>query len=315
MIKKFIINSPIKIAASAAVANPALGWMEFILTDNQPNENKQGIKQEAFAALVTTGILMPLKMAEGEIAPGHELAFPLGVISTLEIMGNTIEGQAALWKSERPTDYGIIKNMFEEGEALNISWEIAYTQASLDEEGIEWLDDPILLSATLVGIPAYSGRTTVTTVASTEEDETVDYEKLYGELKISYDAIKASLEGLSATGEDDITKVIASLIAKNDELKAYKETKEKEETDATILSERLKQLSEAGVSFTDDEITARKNLWLSLDNDTFTVLVSDLTKRSEASVNDDSIPDLSGEPNDDDLDIVRKGLESLGKRR
>lgn len=150
-----------------ASTNPDLAWMKFVFTDNKPNANKQGIPSSAFASILRTGILMPLKMADGGIAPDHKNALPIGVISSLENKNDElVNGQAALWTYERPDDVEMLRQAYASGQDLNISWEVNYTNSTIDENGVEWLNDPTVRAATLVGYAAYKGRTPVTSLAS-----------------------------------------------------------------------------------------------------------------------------------------------------
>ena len=110
--KKLTLKSQIKFIAEAALDNPNLGWMEFILTDNQPNDNRQGIKSKAFSSLIQSGLFMPLKMAQGEIQLDHSEAKPLGTIASLEDQENKqIFGKAAIWKMFRADDYKMLLEM------------------------------------------------------------------------------------------------------------------------------------------------------------------------------------------------------------
>lgn len=161
--------------ASASFENPITSKLKFVFTDDQPNGNGKGIPQSAFAGLIKSGVFMPLKMAQGGIAPDHSGAVPLGVISDLSEVPSDgknpaqLVGEAVLWSEERPEDVNFIKSSYASGNKLNISWEVLYSDSSTDDNGIEWYQDPIVQGATLVGIPAYEGRTPVLSVASLDE--------------------------------------------------------------------------------------------------------------------------------------------------
>lgn len=157
--------------ALASLDNPTLTKLSFVFTDNQPNGNKKAIPTSAFPSIIKTGVFMPIKMAEGEIALDHTGAVPLGVIASLKekkISENIdqVVGEAVLWTKERPEDINFIKTAFASGEKLNISWELLYSDSKIDDNGIEWLNDVVVKAATFVGIPAYLGRTPVLEVAS-----------------------------------------------------------------------------------------------------------------------------------------------------
>lgn len=170
------ISAIVQKEEQASATNPTLSWMDFVFTDDRPNDNGVGVRAEQFASLIATGIYMPLKVAEGSIAPGHENALPLGVISSLTEkydetnQSKQIVGKAALWAEERPEDVASLKSAFAAGDKLQISWELLYSEDEVDDQGTRWLKDPIVRAATVVGVPAYAGRTPVLAVASLEND-------------------------------------------------------------------------------------------------------------------------------------------------
>src|SRR3970040_1844662 len=78
--------------AFAAVAkNKAFNYLKFILTDDQPNANKQLVPLEEFENLIQSGYFTPIKMALKRIEDGHEESFPLGVITHLKQENNLIK--------------------------------------------------------------------------------------------------------------------------------------------------------------------------------------------------------------------------------
>ncbi len=155
-------------AEAAVVKNPASSWIKFGLTDDRPNENKQRVPQEEFDNLINTGVFMPLKMARGVIKPGHESSEPLGVITHLKKSGNKIVGLATVWNKERKDDVALLKELSRKNEPINISWEILYEDSKPSEEfdGVEDLLHTSLKAATIVGNPAYKGRTQILAMAA-----------------------------------------------------------------------------------------------------------------------------------------------------
>ncbi len=123
-------------AFAAISLNPAVTWAKFILTDSEPNLNKQRIPETEFENLIRTGVYMPIKMALGEIKDGHDEAIPIGVISHLKRASNQIQGLAALWDRERPEDIQYIKERYTNKKPLQLSWEVFYEQAVEKEDGI-----------------------------------------------------------------------------------------------------------------------------------------------------------------------------------
>lgn len=157
-----------QVAEASVLKNPAVSWVKFVLTDDQPNANRQRVSQEEFDNLINTGIFMPLKMAQGSIKPGHESSEPLGVITHLKKSGNKIIGLATLWAKERKSDIALLKELSRQKKPIDISWEILYEDSKLSEEfdGVSDLLNTSLKAATIVGNPAYQGRTQILAMAA-----------------------------------------------------------------------------------------------------------------------------------------------------
>jgi hypothetical protein len=155
-------------AASVMEADAAVTWAKFTLTDDRPDLNKQRVPEEEFDNLIKTGLHKPVKMAVGEIKDGHEDAHPLGTITNLTRDGNKIVALAALWSREREDDIALIKERVKANKPVNVSWEILY-RASQIKNGIQDLLDTTLRAVTIVGMPAYAGRTQILAVAAKEK--------------------------------------------------------------------------------------------------------------------------------------------------
>jgi hypothetical protein len=160
------IASGFKEAESAVMLNPAVTWAKFVLTDSLPNKNKQRVPESEFQNLIKSGIYMPIKMARGKINDGHGSADPLGVITNLTVEGNAIVGLAALWSEERRDDIKLLKERSKNKQPTNLSWEIIYTDSRIDENGVEELLGTSLKASTIVGMPAYGGRTPILAIAA-----------------------------------------------------------------------------------------------------------------------------------------------------
>lgn len=163
---------------AALSMNPTIRWIKFVLTDDQPNYNKQRVPQEEFANLMKTGVHMPIKMARKYIRDGHEFSVPIGTITSLGRKENLIEGIAALWSKEFPNEVGVLEQMNAEGTAPQLSWEILYKSSVKEEGEIEALHDIALSAATIVNMPAYEGRTPIVGMASQEEERKIMDEKI-----------------------------------------------------------------------------------------------------------------------------------------
>lgn len=188
MTKNTIISVPLKLIQSAdAEENPLITKMEFVFADDKPNGNKQGIPKNSFASIINSGAFMPIKMEKGKIG-GHVASEPLGTIKELIEQDNRIVGMAALWNKERPSDVALLKQSYAEGNPIDISFEVQYTEFELDDSGVEWFLDPIVRAATIVSNPAYAGRTPMLSVASEEQhvdlpDESFAFIEPGGEIK------------------------------------------------------------------------------------------------------------------------------------
>lgn len=151
--------------ASAVKTDGVVTWAKFALTDDKPNENRQRIPIEEFQNIIDTGIHKPIKMAVGEIKDGHEEAKPIGVITNLAIEGNKVMALAALWDHERTDDVSMIKDLVKSNKPVNVSWELFYGNSSV-KNGVTDLLDVVLRAVTIVGLPAYAGRTQLLAVAA-----------------------------------------------------------------------------------------------------------------------------------------------------
>jgi len=316
MKKKFTIESPVEFVAKAALDNPNLGWMTFVLTDNKPNKNKQGIASTSFDNLIQSGHYMPVKVAPGGIKPDHSDAEPLGTIAQLETNEDKVVGQAALWKLFRPDDYKMLQEMSKAGDRIDVSWEISYSESSLDEDGVEWIEDPALTAATIVGNPAYDGRTQITSIASAEDDiEDKDELEEIVEEESTDDPVEED-ESTDDVIEDEEQESdeTEDLIKELEELRAYKAEQERAQREQEVLASRLSALTDAGVSLSDEEIEDNKDAWLSMTDDAFNTVVN-LLKISQTSASDKTdVPDVSGDGSKNDvINKVRKGLMEMKK--
>lgn len=157
-------------AASVISKDMLVTWMKFILTDDMPNKNGERVQESEFDNLISTGFYKPVKMMVGGINDGHEDAEPIGVITHLTKDGGRILALAALWPTERAEDVQLLKERINDGKPVNVSWEIYYEDRELDG-GIANLKNTSLRAVTIVGLPAYAGRTPVLAIASNKWSE------------------------------------------------------------------------------------------------------------------------------------------------
>jgi hypothetical protein len=299
--------------------NPFLTYVRFILTDSMPNANGHIIPQEEFSNLIQTGLYMPLKMAQGEIKEGHDDAIPLGVITHLRVDGNKIRGVAALWNKERPADIAFIKERYADGESLDLSWEIGFDpdESQYNDDGYLVLRGCVLRATTLVGIPAYMGRTNITDVdmssdKSKEEETVTELEKKIETLTTELQAAK---ERITELEETQITP----------EQKAELERLQEFEAEVLAEAKRLERLQEirdtfeqAGVEKPDDFFEDNEEQLLAMKEgnmlDFFIAnLVSEEEEEDEPADDDEELEGDDEEPEGDEEDIEEEEASTKNK--
>lgn len=261
-------------AFASLMQNPAVNWIKFTLTDNKPNVNKMIVPIEEFDNIISSGTFMPIKKAVGKIEKGHTNSSPLGVITHLKQVEDKIKGIAALWSKERPKDVEQIKEELQSGKHVDLSWELTYdVEASTKENENLILKNVFLTAATIVGLPAYKGRTSIEAFASDEEDnerkkKMEDAEKELEKLQKKYDATQAKLEELQNSVLTKDTELVG--------LKKFKEEVDKVETERKKLSTIKEKFTSAKIIKEDKYFDENKDKLLSLDENTLEFLLQDL---------------------------------------
>ena len=283
-----------QLAEAAIAANQSFNYLKFILTDDEPNANNQRIPKEEFANLIKTGFFTPLKMAQGEIEDGHDNSVPLGVITHLKENDNQIRGLAALWSEERPEDVKLLKEFYEDKKPINISWELAYAASSFEEDGTENLHGVSLRAATIVGLPAYEGRTKAIEFASDKEKEKKNMEELekiqkeLGDTKELLSTTEVENKGL----KEQLTK-LEGQTEELDTLREFKASIDKD-IEAEKAMENIKEkFSEAGIEKDEDYFTENSEMLLSLDENALEFMLQEMISFASASENDDDDDDDS----------------------
>jgi hypothetical protein len=283
-------------AFASITLNPTFRWCKFILTDDQPNVNKERIPLEEFDNLIKSGVNAPIKMAAKEIKPGHAESFPLGVITALTKENNYIKGLAALWSRERPEDVQMIKELYDKGTPLNLSWEVLYASKDEEPDGVIALRDTALRATTFVGMPAYAGRTPILAVASAEND--MEENKL-DELE----TLKAKVAELELALSAKDTE-IEQLKSENQSLASFKEevelAKEKESKFAAIKAKFV----DSGLVRSDEYFDTNKERLLALDDGSLDFMIQDLISFSAELA-------TASEKKSDALPIINKTSTSV----
>lgn len=291
MVKYIVEDSNDSSEFSGLNLNHDVRWAKFILTDDEPNGNNIRIPVKEFSNLIKTGTYMPIKVSEGEISDGHEGSIPIGVITHLKKVKHRIEGLAMLWSKERPEDVDMLKEKYEKGEPLDLSWEIEYSDSKTDAETkVKELYGTQLRAVTLVGIPAYGGRTAITAFASKtkeQEDSTLDElnemkDKLATAEKENAKLV-AKLETLTEQLDAAKTELSEASSTKDEleELRSYKQEIEAAKEKETKIKEIKDKFSEAGLEKDDEYFEKNMERFLSLSEDDFGFLVQEMVAFSE----------------------------------
>jgi len=283
---------------ASVASNPSYNWIKFILTDDQPNANKKRVPLEEFDNLIRTGFLAPIKMGAGEISEGHDGTTPIGVISNLKKLGNKILGLAAIWSEEKPDEIKLIKENHAKGVPLNLSWEIYYTDENVTEDGITEMKNTTLRAATLVGMPAYQGRTQILSVASTDRKTNSEDTNI----KMEDEELKGKIVELEKTLTDTKTEMANSLL-ELEELRQFKAAIVKEQEDAKKLDEIKKKFSDSSITKEDSFFKDNKEMLLGLSSEALDFMVQELVSfaasaKTETASEHEPLPDLKGDMTD-----------------
>jgi len=248
--------------------NHSVSWAKFVLTDDQPNANNERIPIEEFDNLVKTGVYMPIKMANGGVGEGHAGATPIGVITHLKKVKNQIIGLAALWKRERPEDIQLLKD----AKDLQLSWEIVHNREKKSESGALDLLDTALRAVTLVGMPAYQGRTPVLAVAS---DTTKTEENAMGDLEQKVAELQETISKKEVSEAEKLAEITA-LTAELEALRKFKADVEEKEAEAQKMLAIKATFKEASIQKDDDYFETHKDRLLKLDKDELDFFVQEM---------------------------------------
>lgn len=324
-------------AFASFMLNPTVTWAKFILTDDRRNGNGQRIPKTEFANLIRSGIHMPVKMAIGEINQGHDDSKPLGTITHLKEIetpegASAIVALAALWTDERPADVEFIKKRFAERKPIDVSWELMYQDETLnEEEGSIDLLGTVLQAATIVGNPAYQGRTPFLAVAAKKEnasesdrpdqeiteEELKTVEELQAELaeaQTKLSEAQAQLEEKAnalAEREAEVARLAEETAAKETELASLREFKasiDEENAKAEKLNAIRNKFVEAGLDKGDEYFTENAETFINMGEGALAFFIQEMAsnlseeaRTAAASKQTTKIPALTGTDNTEDL--------------
>jgi hypothetical protein len=146
------------IRAVAEQTHPFQTRLSLIITDFEPNRNKQGIPQSEAENILRFALNTPLKINfDGEFYSGHAGAKAIGPITNVYMAEDNgkqvIAGDAIIWNDIHEDIADHLKAAFAEG--VGTSWEIYYEDSNVDEQGVEWLQGCVFAGTCIVETPAY----------------------------------------------------------------------------------------------------------------------------------------------------------------
>jgi hypothetical protein len=278
-------------AFASVSLNPFYQWAKIVVTDDQPNANKQRIPEEEFENLIRTGIFSPIKMSEGTISPGHADAVgkPIGILAQLVKEGNKIISLAALWKKERENDIAMLKDMYLKGTPPQVSWEISYSEEKEEEGGIKALIGTVLNGLAIVTNPAYAGRTSFVAMASEgQEDKNSSMNEELEKLNLKIAELEKTLA--DAKAELEKQKTDAEVLNRElEELRVYKENIEKEKAEAEKFDNIKKKFADAGIAKDETFFNEKKAELLSLTEEALDFMIQELIAAFNTSAEDRKI--------------------------
>ncbi len=170
------------IRAIADTKHPLQTSLSIILTDFEPNGNKQAIPRAEAENILKSAINAPLKINfDGHSYAGHIGAIPIGpIVSAYESTDNgreVIAGEAVIWNDIYDDVADHLKKAFASG--VGTSWEIYYSDSTQDDNDVQWLEGCIFAGTCIVDVPAYGpNRTRVLAIAEKLDERAEILEKL-----------------------------------------------------------------------------------------------------------------------------------------
>lgn len=289
----------------AAQDNPLQTKLRLILTDFEPNANKQGVPLSEADNIIRTAIHSPIKINfAGKRINGHLGAIPIGpIINAYKTEYNgreVIEGEAIIWNTMYEGIATYVKEAFAEG--VGTSWEIFYENETIDND-VEWLNGCVFGGTCIVEVPAYGKeRARILAVAETlfgdleimNKDQVIELIKkvnqfLGVEENVAFaeevDVVVVLNDKLTALAEvlNNAKDEVVTLKTNNEQLTTELTTFKEAEAEARLaqekkdkLTSRRNALSEVNVVFSDEDFTARESFILGLDDAMFVTYVADM---------------------------------------
>jgi hypothetical protein len=335
--------------------HPLQTRLSLILTDFEPNGNKQGIPKSEAENIIRYAQNQPIKINfDGDGWLGHTGAIPIGPIINAyagqDKGRDVIFGEAIVWDELYKDVAEQLKAVFQDG--IGTSWEIYFESAEKDDNGIEWLKDTVFGAQCIVEVPAYGpNRTRILAIAEKLEQDMsgkaqsdVSMDETRNELTAVQDLLFRLWEGVdqlfnrtfeieAASVEKDIGKIADSfaekiskiadrlneLSTKTAELESVKAelTTLKEEKDKI---ERDKLVNSRWQRLKDAGLEVaedKMSLYTELPEESFTAFVDDISRvsRKPQSSTSELIPEPLGKSEVTDVELVEALKQELNKKR
>lgn len=262
---KTILNGLIK--ATASSDHPLQTRLELILTDFEPNGNKQAVPVSEADNIIRTALYTPLKINfDGTAYASHHGAIPVGPIISAyrtEYEGrDVIAAEAVIWNDLYEDVAEHLKDVFSEG--IGTSWEIYFSQSSLDANGIKWLQGCEFAGTCIVETPAYGPeRTKILAIAERLEVNMPKDENVQDQQAGNVNSAEAATVDEVRNSLDEATNLLYSLWNGLDQLYSTLNEVESQQAEAnldTIASNFAQRIQDvvSGVKSMKDELSSAK---------------------------------------------------------
>jgi hypothetical protein len=284
-------NGYVYAVANTAEQNghPLQTKISFVLTDFQPNINKQAVPKSEADNIIATAIGMPVKINfNGLSEGGHTRAVPVGPITSAKL--DTIEDRdviladAILWKHEYEEIDDYLKSSTAENKRVGTSWELYYKESE-DVDGIEWLHGIVMAGTAIVKDPAYGDRTPILAIAEMSmEDKIKLLEMQNEELRLMLEGLRLDIEKLQMEHEN-LGVEYSTVKAERDALVQEKELEKERQEAETRIRGRQEALAEVGIELAEDDEDLRMFITTASD-EVFSLFVRNYknVKPAEASI-------------------------------
>lgn len=299
------------IKAVAEQMHPLQTRLSLILTDFEPNHNKQGIPIQERDKLIASAMYMPLKINfDGDGYLGHDGAIAVGPIINVRADAENekpiVVGDAVIWKELYPDVSDHLTSVFNDG--IGSSWEVYYEDSELDETGVEWLKGVVFAGTCIVEMPAYGPkRTRVLAIAEKRNKEMsmVDTTQVNG-VNVITGPTTATISVKNTSGATIIpAKIVASIEEVTDTFsiafsEVYRELFEKE-----VIVSNTEELHNALSEFRELVLSLRNELTAKSD-------ALEVTRAELTTIKEQQALDAAEAEKKDKLSKRRKYLSEAG---